>query len=71
MITKEYPDTFEEGKIPMYTINDERNSNLANAYKELAKQEKNVTFLGRLAEYRYYDMDDSILRAMEVAESLI
>lgn len=71
VITKEYPDTFEEGKIPMYTINDERNSNLANAYKELAKQEKNVTFLGRLAEYRYYDMDDSILRAMEVAESLI
>ena len=71
VITKEYPDSFEEGKIPMYTINDERNSRLASAYKELAEQENNVVFLGRLAEYRYYDMDDSILRAMETAEALL
>ncbi len=71
VITKEYPDTFEEGKIPYYTINDEKNSALANAYKERAKELQNVAFLGRLAEYRYYDMDDSILRAMEVAESLL
>ena len=71
VITKEYPDTFVEGKIPYYAINDERNTALANAYKDLAKKLPNVTFLGRLAEYRYYDMDDSILRAMEVAGNLL
>jgi len=41
---------------PYYTVNDERNNRLAGQYRELAAQEKDVIFGGRLAEYKYYDM---------------
>ncbi len=34
--------------------------------RELANKEKNVIFGGRLAEYKYYDMDDVIKRALEI-----
>ena len=37
-------------------MNDERNNNLADAYRKLASLEKGVFFGGRLAQYRYYDM---------------
>ena len=39
---------------------------LANKYRELAKLEKNTYFLGRLGEYRYYDMDDAIRSALNL-----
>ena len=71
VITKEYPDAFEEGKVPYYTINDERNAALAEAYKELAKQNPKVHFLGRLANYRYFDMDDTLLEAFALADQLL
>ena len=41
---------------PYYTVNDERNNALADQYRVLAAQEKNVIFGGRLADYKYYDM---------------
>ena len=53
-----------------YTINDEKNNELSSKYKELAEKEKNVIFVGRLAEDKYYDMDDVIKRAFEVVEKL-
>ena len=53
-----------------YTINDEKNNELSSKYKELAEKEENVIFVGRLAEYKYYDMDDVIKRAFEVVEKL-
>ena len=71
VITKEYPDKFIEGKIPYYTINDERNAKLSAAYLEKAKALKNVYFLGRLATYRYLDMDDSIFEALNLASILL
>jgi UDP-galactopyranose mutase len=40
--------------------------NMANAYLLLAKQEKNAYFLGRLAEYQYYDMDDVVFQALQL-----
>ena len=70
IITYEYPDSFEEGKIPYYTINDEKNSKLAEAYAELAKKEPRLILAGRLATYRYLDMDDAILAALDLAETL-
>ena len=70
IITKEYPDSFEEGKIPYYTINDERNNNLYAKYENEAKNAKNVIFLGRLAKYKYYDMDDAIKEAFNLFETL-
>ena len=70
IITKEYPDSFEEGKIPYYTINDDRNNALLAKYEEEAKGLKDVIFLGRLAKYKYYDMDDAIKEAFNLFESL-
>ena len=48
-----------------YTINDDKNNELAEKYRKLCSQEKNVIFGGRLAEYKYYDMDDVIKAAFD------
>ena len=53
---------------PYYPVNDERNQELYKKYAELAGKEKNVIFGGRLAEYRYYDMDKVIAAALAMAE---
>ena len=70
IITKEYPDSFEEGKVPYYTINDEKNNSLLAKYEEEANKLSNVSFLGRLAKYKYYDMDDAIKEAFNLFEEL-
>lgn len=56
VISREYSTEYKEGMEPYYTVNDERNNALAEQYRLLAAQEKNVIFGGRLAEYKYYDM---------------
>jgi UDP-galactopyranose mutase len=62
IITREYPMPYftKKNAEPYYPINDERNDKLYAKYKELARNEKNIIFGGRLAEYKYYDMDDVI-----------
>jgi len=62
VITKEYPMESQEGTEPFYPVNDERNEAIYSKYKELAGRETKVIFGGRLAEYKYYDMDDIIER---------
>ena len=69
-VTYEYPDAFEEGKIPYYTVNDERNAALAESYKELAKKDPKLILAGRLATYRYLDMDDALVEAFHLFETL-
>lgn len=64
VITYEYPADYKQGMEKYYTVNDEKNNKLADKYKELANKEENVIFGGRLAEYKYYDMDDVIKSAM-------
>lgn len=64
VITKEYPATWNKGDEPYYPINDEKNNELYNKYKELADKEKNVIFGGRLAQYKYYDMHHVIEQAL-------
>ena len=66
IVTYEYPKDYEKGLEKYYTINDDKNNALADKYRELANKEKNVIFGGRLAEYKYYDMDDVIKRALEI-----
>ena len=66
VITKEYPDNWEPGKEPYYTVNDEKNIALYEKYKELSQKDKNVVFGGRLGEYKYFDMDKVILSALEL-----
>lgn len=71
IIYKEYPDNYADGKVPYYTVNDERNNNLAKQYLDEAKKlEPYVYFLGRLALYRYFDMDDAILAAKDLFERI-
>lgn len=64
IITKEYPSEWKIGDEPYYPINDEKNNNLYNEYKHLADKQTNVIFGGRLAEYKYYDMDNIIEKAL-------
>ena len=66
VVTFEYPADYKEGMEKYYTINDDKNNELADKYREMAKKEENVIFGGRLAEYKYYDMDDVIKSAMEI-----
>lgn len=68
VITREYPAEWRQGDEPYYPINDERNDKLLEQYMELAGQERNVIFGGRLGRYRYYDMDKVIGTALEAVE---
>ena len=65
VITYEYPADYEKGMEKYYTVNDDKNNELADKYRELASKEENIIFGGRLAEYKYYDMDDVIKSAFE------
>lgn len=65
VITKEYPATWEKGDEPYYPINNDKNNEIYSKYKELANNEDNIIFGGRLAEYKYYDMNNVIERALE------
>lgn len=60
IITKEYPTQFEDGMEAYYPINDIKNESLYNKYKNLANKEQRVLFIGRLAEYSYYNMDEIV-----------
>ncbi len=67
VITREYPETWKEGMEPYYPINDDKNQELYARYAALAVEEPHVIFGGRLAEYRYYDMDKVIESALDAA----
>ena len=71
VVTKEYSQEWEEGKEPYYPVNDYLNNDLFNRYKDLSKNESNVIFGGRLAEYKYYDMHQVIASALKKASDLI
>ena len=68
VITKEYPADWKEGMEPYYPVNDEKNQSLYKQYAALAEKEQNVIFGGRLAEYKYYDMDKVIESAFSLIE---
>ena len=65
-ITYEYPDTYQPGKEPYYPVNDDRNNGLYKAYSAMAQQCSNVFFGGRLANYTYADMDDTVGAALDL-----
>lgn len=66
VITYEYPADFEKGKEPYYPVNDQTNTRIFNQYQELARTRKDVLFGGRLAQYTYADMDDTVGAALEL-----
>ena len=70
VVTFEYPSDYKEGMEKYYTVNDDKNNKLAEEYRALAKKEKNAIFGGRLAEYKYYDMDDVIKSAFDTFKNV-
>ena len=68
VVTKEYSLQAAKGVEPYYPINDERNTEILKKYQALAKEETNVIFGGRLAEYKYYDMHQVIGSALVKAK---
>jgi len=68
-ILKEYPKEYIKGKdTPYYPIFTDKNQERYDKYLQYSQQWKNLILLGRLAEYKYYDMDDIVERALEVFE---
>ena len=67
IISREYPVEWEPGLEPYYPVNDEENSRLAEQYRALALEQREVLFGGRLGSYRYYDMDDAVDAARRLA----
>ncbi|MCR4734781.1 MAG: UDP-galactopyranose mutase [Treponema sp.] len=68
VISREYSDKWTSEKEPYYPINNDRNNELFKKYAELAAQEKNVIFGGRLGQYKYYDMHVVIAEALKLCE---
>lgn len=70
VISREYSAEWKPGLEPYYPVNDAENSALYAQYQQLAAQQENVIFGGRLGQYRYYDMDKVIRAAMDELEKL-
>ena len=71
VISREYSSEWKPGDEPYYPVNDEKNGALYAEYKKMADAEQNVIFGGRLAEYRYYDMDAVIASALQKSEEVL
>jgi UDP-galactopyranose mutase len=68
VVTREYPDDWTPGMEAYYPVNDEINQNLLKKYQALAQKEASTLFCGRLAEYKYYDMDDVIASILDITD---
>lgn len=71
-IHKEYPKSYtgKEGEIPYYAIINEDNMEIYRKYLNMLKAYKNFYLLGRLAEYKYYNIDAIVLKAIQLAHEL-
>ena len=71
VISREFSQEWKPGDEPYYPLNDERNNRLYRAYRNLAESEPDVTFGGRLGEYKDYDMDQVSAAALDLADRMI
>lgn len=70
VVSKEFPDVYSDGKEAFYTVNDENNEALAERYRDLAAATRpDVLFGGRLGEYKYLNMDETVASAIRLAQS--
>jgi UDP-galactopyranose mutase len=69
-IVKEYPDDYGPGKEPYYPVPSPDAATIYQKYKEMAAQTPNTSFIGRLATYRYYNMDQVVGMALTEAERI-
>lgn len=72
-IMKEYPKAYTgaDGEIPYYAIVNEENKAIYNRYEALAAKYPNLYLLGRLAEYKYYNMDAIVAKALRLSDQLL
>lgn len=68
VITREYPATWEKGNEPYYPMNDQKNNDLYQKYLQLANNESDILFCGRLGMYKYFDMHNVIENALLLAK---
>lgn len=71
VITREYSTKWDRGMEPYYPINDEKNMEKYKQYKKEADRETNLYFGGRLGEYAYFDMQDTVKAALQKAGELL
>lgn len=69
VISREHSSEWNPGDEPYYPVNDEKNNSLYAQYRTMAEKEEKVIFGGRLGEYKYYDMDAVIERALAVSRA--
>ena len=71
-IVREYPFAYTgaEGEIPYYSIANDANHELYGKYRTLVEKIPNVYLLGRLAEYKYYNIDAMVMKALELTEKI-
>jgi UDP-galactopyranose mutase len=67
-IVREYPQAVGD---PYYPVPRPENEALFKKYQELAERHKDVTFVGRLAQYRYYNMDQAVAASLKAAEQIL
>ena len=70
VISREYSQEWKPGMEPYYPVNDEANLAIYRRYEARAKALSDVTFGGRLGQYRYYDMDKVIRQALDDVRKL-
>jgi UDP-galactopyranose mutase len=70
-LVREFPAEYKPGESdPNYPVPGPESDALAKSYRELGEREPNVTFIGRLAQYRYLNMDQVVGAALHTFESL-
>jgi UDP-galactopyranose mutase len=69
-IVREYPEDYGPGKEPYYPIPTPESAEIYRRYKELADTETKTSFIGRLATYRYYNMDQVVGMALAEVDRL-
>jgi UDP-galactopyranose mutase len=70
-VIREFPEDWTPEKEPFYPVPTDVTAQLYTRYRQLADQETNVSFIGRLGTYRYYNMDQVTGMALTEAEKLI
>lgn len=71
IITYEYPQSWHRGDEPYYPINDKNNNRKYKDYTQLAQSIPNIIFGGRLGQYRYYNMDQTIMAALQLVKGVL
>ena len=68
IVSREYSSEWKKGEVPYYPVNNEKNNALYQKYKDIKNNK--IVFVGRLGEYKYYDMDDTIEKALNIPISV-